>query len=311
MRPDNNEQSTLSGAQYWLRILRRAAADFGHDRISLIASGVAFRATLALFPALTVLVWLASQFIGPDQIDQALRAVSATLPDSTRQIVSLAVGDQKTSGPGGGGSALATIGAILSLLFALWSANSGVKALFVALNTIFDRTEQRSFLRLLLITLAFTIGTLTFVLLAIILVVVGPSLLSLTGTLVDWLTAWRYLRWPLMFVASAFGLSILYAYAPNREHPRYSPLTTGVLVTALALSGAAAAFSWSVDHVARLSVTYGSLSTLIAFMIWLWLSSILVLAGAELDAAIEREKATQEGEGEPSGNQAGPEENPK
>ena len=261
---------------------------------------MAFRATLAIFPALGVLVWVVSHFVTPDRVDLALQSAAGTLPDSAREIIGLAIGNQRADGglgDGDGRSAFGIARPMMSLLFALWSANSGVKALFVALNTIYDRAEERSFLQLLAVTLIFTVGTLSISLLVITTVVVGPSLLSLDGRSVGWLTTWRYLRWPLLFLVSAGSLSLLYAYAPNHDRRRPASLATvGGVGASLALTGAAAAFSWSIQHFARLSLTYGSLSTFIAFMIWLWLSFTLVLAGAELDAAIERETAEEAAE---------------
>ena len=192
-------------AHHWRRIARRAATQFRADKVTLIASGVAFRATLAIFPAIGVLVWLASQFISPDQVYSALQSATETLPDSTREIIGQAVATSRTGSAGSRDAnfLLNITGPLLSLIVALWSANSGVRALFVGLNTIFDRTEGRSFTRLLLVTLAFTFGALSVSLLGIALIVVGPGLLSLTGTSEQWLTAWRYLRWPLLFVISA------------------------------------------------------------------------------------------------------------
>lgn len=274
----------------WRRAAKRAAAEFRADDVTLIASGVAFRATLAIFPALGVLVWVASHFVSPDRVDSALQSAAGTLPDSPREIIGLAIGNQSADGGlghGDGPSAFGIARPMMSLLFALWSANSGVKALFVALNTIYDRAEERSFLQLLAVTLIFTVGALSISLLVITTVVVGPSFLSLDRRSVGWLTTWRYLRWPLLFLVSAGSLSLLYAYAPNHDRRPASLATVGGVAASLALTGAAAAFSWPIQHFARLSLTYGSLSTFIAFMIWLWLSFTLVLAGAELDAAID------------------------
>ncbi|TPE45114.1 YihY/virulence factor BrkB family protein [Amaricoccus solimangrovi] len=278
----------------WGRILRRAAAESRRDKVSMVASGVAFRATLAIFPAVAVLVWVGAQLLGAAEVQSAVRSVFSGLPESTRAIVERAMSSKLASDPASGhansfpGSAAPWFG----ILFAVWSANSGVWALLVALNSIFERLESRGFLRRAAISMAFTAGALGMGIVVIALTVVVPYLRLLPAIPADWLAATRYLRWPMLYLLAAAGLGVLYRYAPNREGERWPLVTVGGLGAAAALVGASAIFSWLVDHFARLTVTYGSLSTVIAFMIWLWLSFALVLAGAELDAAVERETMT-------------------
>lgn len=276
----------------WRRRIGWAAHEFQADQVSIIASGVAFRATLAIFPGVAVLVWIGSRFIGFSEVHSALQSVSDALPASTRLIISQAMNSQLAGNPGAqaANTFLGPAASALGLLFALWSANSGVEAMFVALNGIFDRTERRGFLRLMLITLAFTVGALVLAAVAVGLIIIGPRLLSLAGMSADWLRIWRFLRWLVLFAVSAGALGILYRYAPNRgEGERWPFMTIGAVAAALVLTGGSAAFSWFVETFAGLPLTYGSLSTIIAFMLWLWLSCIVVLAGAELDAAVERE----------------------
>ena len=277
-------------SHFWSRVLREAAIEFRADQVSIITSGVAFRATLAIFPAVAVLIWIGSQFIGSSEIQSAIQAMSAGLPDSARSMLSQAMDSPLANNPGQQGSTtiFGSAAPLFGLLFAMWSANSGVKALFVALNTIFDQTERRGFFRLTLITLAFTASALILSLFILALIVIGPDILSFTGISTSWLTAWRFMRWILLMVFITSALGILYRYAPNHEGVRWPFLTIGGLSAALVLTAGSAAFSWFIRSFATLSVTYGSLSTVIAFMIWLWLSFIVVLAGAELDAAIDR-----------------------
>ena len=279
-------------ARSWPRRLRWAAQEFRADQVSIIASGVAFRATLAIFPGVAVLVWIGSRFIGFHDVQSALQSVSEALPASSRAIISQAVNSQLAGNPGaqGANTFLGPAASLLGLLFAIWSTNSGVEALFVALNAIFDRTERRGFLRLTLITLAFTAGAFVLAALVIGLILIGPYLLSLAGKPQDWLAVWRVLRWLVLFAVSAVALGLLYRYAPNRdEGERWPFVTVGGVAAALVVTGLSAAFSWFVATFAGLPFTYGSLSSVIAFMLWLWLSFIVVLAGAELDAAVERD----------------------
>jgi membrane protein len=274
----------------WRDIALRAATQFRADQISIIASGVALRATLAIFPGIALLVWVTSRILSPDDVHSALQSFSTTLPESTRKIISRAMtrplaasGDEARRWYAG------AAGPVLGLLLAFWSTSSSVKALLVALNSIFQRSERRSFLRLLLITLAFTAGAILAAAFAIVLIVTGPQILILLGTSQGWLLTWRYLRWPVLFGVSAVALGILYRYAPNHNREPWPVITAGGLIAASALTVGSAAFSWFMQTFASLSITYGSLSTIIAFMIWMWLSFAVTLAGAELDAAIRHE----------------------
>jgi membrane protein len=282
----------------WGRILRRAAAESRRDKVSMVASGVAFRATLAIFPAVAVLAWVGAQLLGAAEIQSAVRSVSSSLPDSTRAIVEQAMSSKLATDPGSAraGSFLGLAAPWFGLLFAVWSANSGVSAMFVALNTIFERLEGRSFFRLTAMTMAYTVGALLIAIVVIVLTFVVPHLRLLPAIPDDWLAATRYLRWPMLYVLAAVALGVLYRYAPNREGERWPLVPIGGLGAAAALVGASAVFSWFVDRFASLAVTYGSLSTVVAFMIWLWLSFALVLAGAELDAAVERENRDPAGQ---------------
>jgi membrane protein len=271
----------------WARIAGRALHEFQSDQVTMVAAGVAFWATLAIFPAVAALVWIVNRFIDFHELQSAMQAISATLPASTQAVVRQAMKSRLS----GGGGASAFVGpaaaSAIGFLFAFWSANSGMMALFIALNGIFQRTERRSYLRLTLISAAFTAGAFLLTILALALIVVGPYLLPLAG-LYDWLSVWRYLKWPVLFAATAAALGALYRYAPNWEDKRWPLVTLGSLAAALVLTCGSAGFSWFVRTFASLSVTYGSLSTVVGFMLWLWLSFTVTLAGAELDAAIDR-----------------------
>ncbi|TPK10245.1 YihY/virulence factor BrkB family protein [Mesorhizobium sp. B2-5-7] len=278
--------STSAKLRSWVLVVGRAATAFRTHKLSIIASGVAFRATLAVFPGVAVLVWVSTRFIRPDELRAAVHAVASMMPQSTHDIIRTAMNSQLAHDPGAGSSS-GFLGPFFALALAAWSASSGFKAILVALNTIFDRTESRHFLRLTVIAFSFAGGALFLSLIGIALILAGPFVLSLGGTAQRWPVLLTYLRWPILVTLCIAGVGTLYRYAPNREGERAPLVTYGSFTAALALTGCSAAFSRVLAHVASLSVTYGSLSTLIAFMIWLWLSATLVLVGAELDAALK------------------------
>jgi membrane protein len=179
----------------------------------------------------------------------------------------------------------------LGLAISLWSATAGVKALFDALNVVYDETEKRSFLRLNAVSLLFTAIALVFVVLALVGVVVVPIALnfvglgSAAGTLV-WL-----LRWPALLALTIIGLSLLYRFGPSRREARWQWISWGSAVAALVWIGGSMLFSWYVARFGNYDATYGSLGAVIGFLTWIWLSTVVVLIGAELNAETEHQTA--------------------
>jgi membrane protein len=176
-------------------------------------------------------------------------------------------------------------------LVSLWSAMSGVKAMIDALNVIYEQKEGRNFLKLNLVALVFTLAGFAAFLLAIAAVVVLPLILSPIGlgSLTETLT--RIARWPVLLVVLLIGLAVLYRYGPDRRAARWQWVTVGSLFAAVTWIVASFLFSWYLASFANYNATYGSLGAVVGLMIWLWISTILVLLGAELNAEIEHQTA--------------------
>jgi membrane protein len=189
-----------------------------------------------------------------------------------------------------GGRAL-SIGFVVGILVSLWSAMSGVKAMIDALNVIYEQKEGRNFLKLNLVALVFTLAGFAAFLLAIAAVVVLPLILSPIGlgSLTETLT--RIARWPVLLVVLLIGLAVLYRYGPDRRAARWQWVTVGSLFAAVTWIVASFLFSWYLASFANYNATYGSLGAVVGLMIWLWISTILVLLGAELNAEIEHQTA--------------------
>lgn len=273
------------------RVLRHAAREAIADQVSFVASGVAFRVALATFPGIALLVWLGSQVLDPSDVRALLQTAASAVPDSTRQIIDQAMNASLANNPanqGGSEGALGPFAPLIGLAFTLWSANSGMKALFKALNLIHETQDRRSWLSLTAVTLLFTLGALFVLLGVMVLTLVVPHLLPLfSGSAIA--SVLGLLRWPVLFAALALALALLFRVAPQREHGRWPLPTIGSLLAALLLVLSCLLFSWFTGRFGSLAVTYGSLSTVVAFLLWLWLSFTIVLCGAELDAAIGAE----------------------
>ena len=180
---------------------------------------------------------------------------------------------------------------LLSLLFALWSANAGTKAMFDALNVAYDEAEKRGFIVLNIVSLAFTAGAILFLLLAVGAVIVVPLMLGSVGMQEAGGQILSNLRWPILCLLVAGALSVLYRYGPSRREAKWRWVTVGSLLASLLWLVGSGIFSWYLTHFADFSATYGSLGAAIGLMMWLWLTSIVVLAGAELNSEIEHQTA--------------------
>lgn len=268
----------------WRDILMRTYSEIGDDRVLAVAAGVTFYALLALFPAIAALVSLYGLFADPNTISSQLDSLSTVLPGGATEII----GDQVkriASKPGGSLS----FALVVSLAISLWSANAGVKAVFDALNVVFKEKEKRSFVLLNAISLAFTLGALVIVIGALGAVVAVPVALNVLGLGQLGATLLALARWPLMLVIIALGLAVLYRFGPSRTKPRWRWVTWGSAAASLLWIGASALFSFYVGRFGSYNATYGSLGAAIGFMTWIWISSIVVLAGAELSAEMEHQ----------------------
>ncbi|MBA1158940.1 YihY/virulence factor BrkB family protein [Microvirga mediterraneensis] len=270
----------------WKDILWRTYEEFGQDRLMAVAAGVTYYALLAIFPALAALVSIYGLFADPATIQDHLNALSGVLPGGATEII----GDQvkRIASKGGGTLGLSFV---IGLAISLWSANAGMKAIFDALNIVYDEEEKRSFVRLNLQSLAFTLAAIGFILLALAAIVVVPIVLDFVGlgSGVEWLLS--VARWPILLAAVVAGLAVLYRYGPSRDKAEWKWVTPGGVVAAVLWLAGSMLFSWYVSNFGSYNETYGSLGAVIGFMTWIWLSSIVVLLGAEINAEMEHQTA--------------------
>ncbi|WP_336487063.1 YihY/virulence factor BrkB family protein [Methylobacterium nigriterrae] len=288
-------------ARGWKDILWRVLLALPQDRVLATGGSVAFFALLAVFPGLATVVSLYGLYSDPSVISQHASLLSGILPAG---VLDLLV-DQMTHVAQKSTGTLSTASA-LSLLIAFWSTNSGVSALFDALNVIFKEREKRSLLLFYATTFLFTLGLVIFTLTAISLVVVLPVILSQVGLGAFADTLIRIARWPVLLVVVGIGLALIYRYGPSRREAKWRWVTWGAVSAAFLWVAASAMFSWYVASFDSYNRTYGSLGAGIGFMTWIWLSIVIVLLGAELDAEMERQTArdSTDGPSKPLGERA-------
>jgi membrane protein len=272
----------------WKDILWRTYQRFNDDRVLATAGGVVFFGLLAVFPAVTALVSSYGLFADPSTIGGNLQTLALMLPEGSFQIVQDQIARVLAKGNASlGGAFLFGIG------LALWSANAGVKAIIDALNVVHEVREQRSFVRLNLLSLAFTLSGIAALLLMVSAVVAFPLALDHLGLAPDSQFMVSLARWPLMFTLMLVALSVLYRFGPDRIAPRWEVFGVGTLTAALMWIAGSAALSWYLSNFGDYNATYGSLGAAIGLMTWMWMSATIVLFGAELNAvAGQRPAAT-------------------
>jgi membrane protein len=278
----------------WKDILWRTYQRTGEDRLLATAAGVVFFGLLAVFPAITALVSCYGLFANPSTIGANLQTLALMLPEGSFQIVQ----DQVARVLMKGNTALgATF--LFGLGLAVWSANAGVKAVIDALNVVYEERERRSFVRLNLIALAFTTGGIAALLLMVAAVVMVPLLLDHIGLAPESQTIISLARWPLLLAILLVALALLYRFGPSRRPPRWQWLNVGTLAAALLWIAGSSLLSWYLSNFANYSATYGSLGAAIGLMMWMWMSAIIVLCGAELNSEIEHQTALDTTVGRP------------
>lgn len=267
-------------------ILGRVGREMKEDNLPTVAAAMSFYGLLALFPALIAIVLLYGIIADPADVQRQIGEIADILPESaadtvSRQLDQIAAG----SGPGLG------VGLVLSLAATLWTVSSGVSALIKAINQTFDETESRGFVKLRLLALALTVGVVVFVVAAVFALTALPAVLEsieVSGQTVD-LVIW--LRWPLLAFGLVIGLALFYRWAPNRDPAKWRWITWGAVAAASIWILASVGLNFYVANFGRYNETYGTLGGVIVLLLWMFVSALAVLLGAELDSELEQAAA--------------------
>lgn len=268
----------------WWDVAMRIKDAIGRDHLALTAAGVAFYGLLAIFPAIAAAVSLWGLLASPSGIEAEIAGATSMLPAEAGGIITDQV--KAIAATAGTGISFATG---FGLLFALWSASKGIKAMMEGLNIIYDERERRGFLRLGVTAILLTFGAILVALLALGAILVVPiaiAALGLDGAIGDNVTM---MRWPILALVVLFALAILYRIAPSRRQARWQWVSLGAVVATALWIAASVGFSLYVAHFGNYNETYGALGGVIILLMWLWLSAFVVLLGAELNAELEHQ----------------------
>ena len=270
----------------WLEIFWRLVAAFDRDRITIVAAGVTFYAILSLFPLITAFVTLFGLFADHGEVAAQLRGLEGVVPAEALSLVQEQL-DRLMAVESG----RLTLTSGIALLIAFWSANNGVKGMIEAMNVAYDERENRSFILRNLTAMAMTLGAMAMVATLIALSAVLPALVAFFpgGGLRDTLLLWG--RWPVMAVLLILVLAALYRFGPDRRGAKWRWITPGAVTAAIGLIAVSWVFSVYATQFANFGETYGSLGAVVAVMFWLWLSAIVVIVSAEINAESEHQTA--------------------
>lgn len=289
-KPDSPDDLTRPS---WTYVLRKTAREFSRDQCTDVAAALTYYAVLALFPAaiaLLSLVGVAGQ--GPETV--------RTLMDVVRDIGASGVADtleptltEMSNTPGLG------LALVIGLLAALWSASGYVGAFGRGMNRIYQIDEGRPVWKLRPVMLLVTLVTvLLAALVALTLVLTGPAAQAVGDAVGLGSTAvlvWNIAKWPVMLVVVVLIVALLYYATPNVQQPRFRWISVGALLAILVWVAASALFGFYVANFSSYDRTYGSLAGVVVFLLWLWLTNLALLFGAELDAELERGRELQAG----------------
>jgi membrane protein len=278
--------------RHWWPVLKRTVAEFREDNLTDWAAALTYYSVLAIFPALIVLVSILG-LVGESATQPLIDNLGTVAPGPAKEILTSAL--ENLQGDQGAAGVLFVIG----LLGALWSASGYVAAFMRASNAIYDIEEGRPIWKTLPVRVSLTLVLLTLLAISTIAVVLTGGLAEKVGDLIGLgsttVDVWNFAKWPVLLVVVSFMFALLYWAAPNVKHPGFRWISPGGVLAVIGWLIASGAFALFVSNFGSYNKTYGALGGVVVFLVWLWISNIVILLGAEFNAEIERQRAIEDG----------------
>lgn len=266
-------------ARYWWTVATRVLIRTGRDNLMLVAAGIAFYAMFAIFPALGALVSIYGLFGDTHIVQAQVQQLVQLLPHEAAGLFTDAL-NVLTAKP----NANLNSGLMISLALAIWGARAGISSLMAGLNMALERPEGRSIITFNLVAIGLTFGAILFAIVALTSVAIIPIVLNtlpLDPTIKSWLA---YTRWPVLILFILISLDIIYRFGPSHAQPKWTLVSVGTcFALALWILGSLV-FSTFVTRFGTYDAAYGSLGAVIVLLLWFWLSALIVLIGAAIDA---------------------------
>ena len=279
----------------WKAVIRRTALEMLTDRVALVAAGCAFYGTLALFPAISMLISVYGLVFDRETVLPQLAVLQDLLPPAAFQLIAERVQLLVAKPPGA-----LTISLLTSTAVTLWSSAAGTKSIIAALNLAYEEREGRGFLAYQGIAFTITACVIVGTVLGLAFMVAMPPALEFLGLASHQKALIRFSSLGLLIVAVMVGLSLLYRFGPSRQSPRWSWVTPGSTVATVIWVGASSLFSYYVATFATYDATYGPLGTVVGVMMWFYVTAYAVLLGAELNAELELQTVRDSTDGPPA-----------
>ena len=278
----------------WKAVLRRTWYQMISDRVSLAAAGCAFYATLALFPAISMLISLYGLVFDPTTVEPHLEVLRGLLPAPAVALISDRVHLLVTKPSSSLGISL-----LISAGVTVWSTTTGTKSLIAAINLAYEERENRSILRYQVTAFGLTLLAVVGAVLGLAALVGLPAVLGILGVATNQKVILQAISLALTLVFVVLALSLIYRYGPCRNTAKWRWVTPGSVLATFLWVAASVLFSFYVSDIATYATTYGSLGAFVGLMMWFFVSAYVVLLGAELNAELELQTARDSTEGPP------------
>jgi membrane protein len=276
----------------WSGVLKRTIREFNADHLTDLAAALTYYGVLAIFPMLVVIVSLVG-LLGPSVSQSLIHNLSTVAPGTTKQILTNAIENiQRDRGASG-------VAFVIGLVAAMWSASGYVAAFMRASNVVWDVKEGRPFYKTMPVRLVVTLITVVLLTVSAAAVVFTGSLAGKLGNLIGVgstaVQVWDIAKWPVLALIVVVILAMLYYTGPNVRQPGFRWVTPGGILAVVLWVLASAAFAFYVANFSSYNKTYGALASVVIFLVWLWITNIVILLGAELNAEIERGRQIEGG----------------
>jgi membrane protein len=273
-------------------VLRRTASEFRADGLTDLAAALTYYGVLAIFPALIALVSVLG-LIGHSATQPLMENLDKLAPGPARSIFTGAIGNLQ-HGRGTSGAAF-----VVGLAVALWAASGYVSAFMRTSNRIYDVQEGRPMWKTIPVRLGVTLVTVALLAVSSLAVVLTGGLARQAGHLLgvgsSAVAVWDLAKWPVLVLLVSLMFALLYWASPNVRHPGFRWLTPGAVFAVVGWAIASGVFALYVANFSSYNKTYGALAAVVVFLVWLWISNVAILLGAELNAELERGRWIESG----------------
>lgn len=271
-------------AKGWKDTLTRVKKEINHDRVSMVSAAMAYYALFAFIPALTSVVLIYAWISDPSEIAGHIAYAKRILPSDILNTV-----NEQLQALASKGSSKLGFGAIFSLLLSTYSASKGTAAVIDAMNIIYEEQDKRGFIKRTALAIGMALLGAVLAILAMGVIVVIPAItnlfhfgemMTILGTVASWI---------VLLGIFSFYLSVMYKVGPDRENAKWKWVSAGAVIAAVLFAIVSALFSWYAKEFGNFNKTYGSMGAVIVLMTWFYLSSFVILLGAEINAELEHQ----------------------